>query len=71
MKRKQPAPTGVDDRRKRSQINSREITVASNTKDVPLSTVFDRILNDITKKNFPSRFQPQIAASNPTNKQGV
>ncbi|KAH0879171.1 LOW QUALITY PROTEIN: hypothetical protein HID58_066565 [Brassica napus] len=67
MKRKHPTPTRAD-HRKRSQTQYKQKPVADKTRDVPLSTVFPRLLNDI-RSNFASRFQAQTA-SNPTNKRG-
>lgn len=69
MKRKHPTPTRAD-HRKRSQTQYKQKPVADKTRDVPLSTVFPRLLNDI-RSNFASRFQAQVTASNPTNKRGL
>lgn len=71
MKRKHHAPTGADYPRKRKQSKTKEITVPSNTRDVPLSTIFVRLLNDITNKNSVSRIQAQVTTSTPTNKRGI
>ncbi|KAH0883438.1 hypothetical protein Bca4012_029939 [Brassica carinata] len=68
MKRKHLTPIGVDDRMKRKKIKTKVIPVAAKTKDVPLSAVFQRLLNSITNKTSASRFHPQVTASNPTNK---
>ncbi|WZZ59879.1 hypothetical protein YC2023_059986 [Brassica napus] len=68
MKRKHPTPTRAD-HRKRSQTQYKQKPVADKTRDVPLSTVFPRLLNDI-RSNFASRFQAQTA-SNPTNKRAI
>ncbi|CAN6882524.1 unnamed protein product [Brassica oleracea var. botrytis] len=68
MKRKHPTPTRAD-HRKRSQTQYKQKPVADKTRDVPLSTVFPILLNDI-RSNFASRFQAQVTASNPTNKRG-
>ncbi|WZZ27715.1 hypothetical protein YC2023_011116 [Brassica napus] len=49
MKRKHVAPLGADGRLKPSQSESKQRTrVSSHTKDVSLSTVFARLLNDVT-----------------------
>lgn len=68
MKRKHHAPTGADYPRKRKQSKTKEITVPSNTRDVPLSTIFVRLLNDITNKNSyqgsKHKLQPQLLQIN-------
>ena len=52
MKRKHPVSFGADAHRKRAQSASKQITESSQTKDVPLTAVFARILNDVTNKNI-------------------
>lgn len=72
MKRKHPAPFGADAHRKRAQSASKQITESSQTKDVPLTTVFARLLNDATNKNIASRCHPKVSVtvSKPNNKRG-
>ncbi|KAG2311772.1 hypothetical protein Bca52824_023329 [Brassica carinata] len=67
---KHPIPIGVD-YRKCSKTQHKQKPVAAKTLDVPLSIVFPRLLNDLTNRNFASRFQSQITASNPTSKRGA
>ncbi|KAL0730146.1 hypothetical protein Bca4012_026239 [Brassica carinata] len=67
---KHPIPIGVD-YRKCSKTQHKQKPVAAKTLDVPLSIVFPRLLNDLTNRNFASRFQSQITASNPTSKRAI
>ncbi|CAF2070124.1 unnamed protein product [Brassica napus] len=68
MKRKLQYSSGAGAHRKRSHTDPKQRNVAAKSKDIPLSSVFDRLLNDITNKDFASRFQSQVTASNPANK---
>ena len=70
MKRKHQPRFEDDGHRLRSQSISQQRMDHSQTKDVPLSAVFQRLLNSITNKTSASRFHPQVTASNPTNKRG-
>ncbi|CAF1878150.1 unnamed protein product [Brassica napus] len=64
MKRKHPTPTRAD-YRKRSQTQYKQKPVSDKTRDVPLSTVFPRLLNDI-RSNFASSRATQSNASQVT-----
>lgn len=69
MKRKHLAPFGADVHRKRAQSGSRQRTQTPQTRDVPLTTVFARILNDVTNKNIASRSHSRVSVtvSKPNN----
>ncbi|WZZ77404.1 hypothetical protein YC2023_097976 [Brassica napus] len=73
MKRKHPVSFGADAHRKRAQSASKQITESSQTKDVPLTAVFARILNDVTNKNIAESCHPRVSVtvSKPNNKRGV
>lgn len=71
MKRKLQYSSGAGAHWKRSHTDPKQRTVAAKSKDIPLSFVFDRLLNDITNKDFASRFQSQVTASNSANKRGA
>jgi len=72
MKRKHPVSFGADAHRKRAQSASKQITESSQTKDVPLTAVFARILNDVTNKNIAESCHPRVSVtvSKPNNKRG-
>ncbi|WZZ72494.1 hypothetical protein YC2023_083864 [Brassica napus] len=63
MKRKHLPPLGVYGHKKRSQSDSKQRHFSSQSKDVPLRTVFARLLNDITSQNIESISQPRVTAS--------
>ncbi|KAH0874106.1 hypothetical protein HID58_071468 [Brassica napus] len=73
MKRKHHVSFGADAHRKRAQSTSKQITESSQTKDVPLTAVFARILNDVTNKNIAESCHPRVSVtvSKPNNKRGV
>ncbi|KAH0884443.1 hypothetical protein HID58_060539, partial [Brassica napus] len=71
MKRKHQPRFEDDGHRLRSQSISKQRIDHSQRKDVPLSTVFRRLMSDITNNNVSSRFKTQVSVSNPTNKRGV
>ncbi|WZZ77396.1 hypothetical protein YC2023_097968 [Brassica napus] len=73
MKRKHPVSFGADAHRKRAQSAPKQITESSQTKDVPLTAVFARILNDVTNKNIAESCHPRVSVtvSKPNNKRGV
>ncbi|KAH0870163.1 hypothetical protein HID58_077185, partial [Brassica napus] len=68
MKRKHQPRFEDDGHRLRSQSISKQRMDHSQRKDVPLSTVFRRLMSDITNNNVSSRFKTQVSVSNPTNK---
>lgn len=71
MKRKHVAPIGADGHWKPSRSEfSQRTRVSSQTKDVPLQTVFSRLLYDVTNKNYRSRAHPRVTVSKPKNKRG-
>ena len=71
MKRKYQPPLGADGHRLCSKPQSKQRIDHKKNKDVPLSTVFARLLHDVTNRKVSSRFQTQVTVSNPTNKRGV
>ncbi|KAH0897120.1 hypothetical protein HID58_046688 [Brassica napus] len=73
MKRKHPVSFGADAHRKHAQSASKQITESSQTKDVPLTAVFARILNDVTNKNIAESCHPRVSVtvSKPNNKRGA
>ena len=71
MKRKHQPPLGADGHRLCSKPQSKQRIDHKKNKDVPLSTVFARLLHDVTNRKVSSRFQTQVTVSNPTNKRGV
>lgn len=71
MKRKHQPRFEDDGHRLRSQSISKQRIDHSQRKDVPLSSVFRRLMSDITNNNVSSRFKTQVSVSNPTNKRGV
>ncbi|CAF1760698.1 unnamed protein product [Brassica napus] len=71
MKRKHQPRFEDDGHRLRSQSISKQRMDHSQRKDVPLSTVFRRLMSDITNNNVSSRFKTQVSVSNPTNKRGI
>lgn len=72
MKRKHLPPLGGYGCRKRSQSDSKLRNVAFQSKDVPLRTVFARLLNDVTSQNIESVSHPRVTVrvSKPKNKRG-
>ncbi|KAH0886213.1 hypothetical protein HID58_062309 [Brassica napus] len=71
MKRKYQPPLGADGHRLCSKPQSKQRIDHKKNKDVPLSTVFARLLHDVTNRKVSSRFQTQVTVSNPTNKRVV
>ncbi|KAG2252270.1 hypothetical protein Bca52824_082406 [Brassica carinata] len=67
MKRKHHVSFGADAHRKRAQSTSKQITESSQTKDVPLTAVFARILNDVTNKNIAESCHPRVSCIVPFN----
>ena len=63
MKRKHLPPLGVYGHKKRSQSDSKQRHFSSQSKDVPLRTVFARLLNDITSQNIESISQPRVTVT--------
>ncbi|CAG7872881.1 unnamed protein product [Brassica rapa] len=68
MKRKYQPPLGADGHRFCSKPQSKQRIDHKKNKDVPLSTVFARLLHDVTNRKGATRFQTQVTVSNPTNK---
>ncbi|KAH0859139.1 hypothetical protein HID58_087400, partial [Brassica napus] len=59
MKRKHQPPLGADGHRLCSKPQSKQRIDHKKNKDVPLSTVFERLLHDVTNRKVSSRFQTQ------------
>ncbi|CAN6860700.1 unnamed protein product [Brassica oleracea] len=60
MKRKHQPPLGADGHWLCSKPQSKQRIDHKNNKDVPLSTVFARLLHDVTNRKVSSRFQTQF-----------
>nr|VDC68689.1 unnamed protein product [Brassica rapa] len=60
MKRKYQPPLGADGHRFCSKPQSKQRIDHKKNKDVPLSTVFARLLHDVTNRKGATRFQTQF-----------